>query len=162
MQPPRPIVKNSARGKRWHERPSSGTALVSCSARQSKEKYFDPDLAEHAADLYEVLTKATTRGWRWRNLLIACFTLKALLKALNCHRIELRRMNMNRRFLVMMLLGGFAATCVGAYIEGGLRTISTSRSPTITRCSGAGRALILSMSLASSIRREGTAGVTCT
>ncbi|MGO9924214.1 MAG: sugar transferase [Isosphaeraceae bacterium] len=82
----------------------------------SKEKYFDPDLAEHAADLYEALTKATTRGWRWRNLLIACFTLKALLKALNCHRIELRRMNMNRRFLVMMLLGGFAATCVGAYI----------------------------------------------
>ncbi len=87
---------------------------------KSKEKYLDPDLAEHAADLYEALTKATTRGWRWRNLLIAYFTLKALLKAVNCHRIELRRMNMNRRFLVMMLLmllGGFAALYFGRIVD---------------------------------------------
>ena len=83
---------------------------------QSKEKYLDPDLAEHAADLYEALTKATTRGPWWRNLLIAYFTLKALLKAVNCHRIELWRMNMNRRFLVMILFGGFAATCFGVYL----------------------------------------------
>ena len=98
----------------------------------------------------------------WEPLHVECETHLRTVKPL-----EKRRMNMNRLFLVMMLLGGFAATCSGTgkvpsdqqrRIEDNINLPFANDEAVL----GAGRALILSMSPASSIRSEGTSEVTCT
>jgi hypothetical protein len=56
---------------------------------RTRERVFDPDLAEHTADLYEALAMAGSRGKQ--NWLVLSFTIAAIGKALACAGVAFRR-----------------------------------------------------------------------